>query len=484
MILPIEQILTQNEGKTLEFKRDLSSPKPLVKTLVAFTNTAGGQLVIGVDDRRRVIGVNDPLYEEERLSSLIADLIAPRLVPNIEIITINGKSVLIVEVFLSGSRPHFFRPDGPENGVYVRLGSTNRQADRELIAELRRSVEGITFDEMAMNDLSVNDLDVKSALELFKDRRSLNEKDLLTLKLLKKEQGKYVPTKGAVLLFGKQRLFHFSDAWIQCGRFVGGNKSNIFDHSDIHDHLPIAVDSIMLFLKKHAMRGADFSEIRRKDVWSIPIGILREAVINALVHTDYSQRGAPIRISFFDDRIEIENPGILLPGMTIEDMKQGVSRIRNPVIARVFRELNLIEQWGSGVRRIFSEAETLGLPEPQIMEIGMRLRLIIYLKEAQVAIPEGAQVEAQVEAQVDIEILNICAETPLSSSEIASAMGHKQLSGNLRKSLKRLRTSGFLEYTVPEKPTSQLQKYRLTAKGKQLVKKQSGQPKNNAAPRR
>jgi ATP-dependent DNA helicase RecG len=101
------------------------------------------------------------------------------------------------------------------------------------------------------------------------------------------------------------------------------------------------VDSIMLFLKKHAMRGADFSETRRRDVWSIPLGILREAVINALVHTDYSQRGAPIRVAFFDDRIDIENPGILLPGMTIEDMKQGISKIRNPVIARVFRELEL-----------------------------------------------------------------------------------------------------------------------------------------------
>ncbi len=137
----------------------------------------------------------------------------------------------------------------------------------------------------------------------------------------------------------------------------------------------------MLFLKKHAMRGADFSEIRRKDVWSIPLGILREVVINALVHADYSQRGAPTRIAFFDDRIEVENPGILLPGMTIEDMKQGVSKIRNSVIARIFKELGLIEQWGSGVRRIFKEAEEQGLPEPQIVEIGMRMRFIVPLAE-------------------------------------------------------------------------------------------------------
>lgn len=136
----------------------------------------------------------------------------------------------------------------------------------------------------------------------------------------------------------------FPDAWIQCGRFIGTDKADIFDHIEIHEHLPVAVERVMEFLKKHAMRGAGFSELRRKDVWSIPLTILREAVINAVVHADYSQKSAPIRITFFNDRIEIENPGILLPGLTVEDMLQGVSKLRNRVIARVFRELNLIEQ--------------------------------------------------------------------------------------------------------------------------------------------
>ena len=159
----------------------------------------------------------------------------------------------------------------------------------------------------------------------------------------------------------------------------GLTRLDIFDHIEIHEHLPDAVEGIIMFLKKHAMRGANFSEIRRKDVWSIPLTMLREAVINALVHADYSQKGAPIRVAFFDDRIEIENPGILLPGMTIEDVKQGVSKIRNRVIARVFRELDLIEQWGSGFRRILREAEELGLCEPVIEEIGMRVRVTIFL---------------------------------------------------------------------------------------------------------
>jgi len=211
--------LEHEEGKTLEFKRNLSSPRNLLKTLVAFANTAGGSLVIGVDDDRSVVGVESPLDEEERLANLIADTIAPRLVPNIEMVTVLGKTLLVAEVFLSGTRPHHLRAEGEENGVYVRLGSTNRQADRELIAELRRTVEGVLFDELPMPALSIDDLDLDAARRAFAGNRDLNEPTLRTLKIL----------------------------------------------------------------------------------------------------------------------VEIENPGILPPGMTVEDMKQGVSKIRNPVIARVFR---------------------------------------------------------------------------------------------------------------------------------------------------
>ncbi len=475
----MEDLLALPEGKTLEFKRDLSSPKNLLKTLVAFANTAGGRAIIGVDDQtKQAIGIFSPLDEEERLGNLIADSISPRLVPNIEMITIDDCTLLIVEVYLSNSRPHFLRSEGAENGVYVRLGSSNRQADRELIGELRRSSQGISFDEMPMPDLAESDLDLDAAQKCFCDRRELNQQGLLTLRLLCQDQGKLVPTKGAMILFGKNREFHLPDAWVQCGRFVGQDKAAIFDHIELYDSLPQMVDSIMLFLKKHAMRGADFSEIRRRDVWSIPLGILREAVINALVHTDYSQRGAPIRVAFFDDRIDIENPGILLPGMTIEDMKQGISKIRNPVIARVFRELELIEQWGSGVRRIFHEAEVLGLPAPQIVELGLRIRVTIFLAEHVAVSRTKTQVdvvglesglESRLESETSKGVLLALLRQPLQRAEVARALGHEGVSGAINRSIKELLGKQLIEYTIPDKPNSRLQKYRLTARGNALL---------------
>lgn len=473
--MSISRLITQPEGKILEFKRDLSSPRPFLKTLVAFANTAGGKLIIGVADDKRIVGVEQPLDEEERLANIISDSIAPRLIPNIEMTTVQGKTLLVVEVFLSNTRPHWLSAEGTERGIYVRLGSSNRQADPELIDELRRSVSGISYDEMPMMELTVEDIDLDAAQMLFDHKRRLDEKALLTLKLLTIYQGRLVPTKGAILLFGKNRIFHFSDAWIQCGRFLGTEKIDIFDHIDIDVPLPRAVDEVMLFLKKHAYRGADLSEIRRKDVWSIPLSILREVIINALVHADYSQRGAPVRVVFLDDRIEIENPGILLPGLTVEDMKQGTSRIRNNVIARVFRELGLIEQWGTGVRRIFQEAKEQGLAEPQIVEIGMRVRFIIPLRESIIVQKQkkeqntaqgktGVRPESQPESQPEslaARVLLLLKVGSLSKSELAAKLGQKNVSGQLNKVVRQLVQEKMIEYTIPDKPNSRLQRYCL-----------------------
>ncbi len=484
MNITTSQLITMPEGKTLEFKRDISAPRNILKTLVAFANTAGGRLLIGIeDDSREVLGVGDPLDEEERLCNLIADSIEPRLVPNVELISLEDKTLLRVEVYPSGSRPHWLRKEGPDEGVYVRLGSTNRKADRDLIQELRRSAMGLTFDEQSIPDRTEDDLDFEAAVTCFERHRKLVKNDLESLRLVAKHQGHQVPTVGGMLLFGKDREMIFPDAWIQCGRFIGTDKADIFDHIDIHDHLPIAVERVMEFLKKHAMRGADFSELRRKDVWSIPLTILREAVVNAVVHADYSQKGAPIRISFFDDRIEIENPGILLPGMTIEDVKQGVSKIRNRVIARVFRELDLIEQWGSGVRRMFKEAEALGLPEPEIIEIGMRVRFIVYLAKSLVLPPETGIGRGQVEDQLPTQLptqsdepiqrlLLALTDEEKSSGVLRSVLGIRHRPTFRDNYLHPALDAELIEMTIPEKPSSSKQKYRLTAKGKDFLAKE------------
>lgn len=377
--MDLVDILTRPEGKTLEFKRDLSSPDGVLKTLVAFANTAGGTVLVGVEDRtRNVRGVPDALDVEERIANIVSDSIAPRLLPEIEILPWRRTQVIAIQVHPSAARPHYLKRDGAESGTYVRVGSTNRRADAEMLQELRRAARGETYDEQPMADLDSEALDFRAASESFKPTRTLRKRDLETLRLLTKHQGHTVPTVGGVLLFGRDRERHFPDAWIQAGRFDGLDKSRILDRAEFRG-LPVsAIEAAIAFIEKHTLYGAEIGRVRRTDRWNLPPIAVREAMINAVAHADYAQRGAPIRISIFDDRLEIENPGLLPFGLTVEDLEHGISKLRNRVIGRVFHALGLIEQWGSGIQRMTAACRDTGLADPRFEEIATRFRVTIF----------------------------------------------------------------------------------------------------------
>ncbi len=373
-------LLKRPEGKSLEYKRDLSSPDGVLRSIVAFANTAGGTLLIGVEDKtRHVRGVREPLAMEERLANLISDNISPHLIPELEILPWRRRShVLAVQVYPSPARPHYLKSAGLENGVFVRVGSTNRRVEREMIEELRRFARGEGFDEQPLPELNSEALDFRAASELFAPVRKLKRPDLETLKLITMHQGRKVPTVGGVLLFGKERERYFSEAWIQAGRFQGEDRSHIADTLEIRTHLPIAVEEAIAFVRKHNTRAAEIGSVRRTERWDLPPVAVREAVINAVVHADYSQRGAPIRISIFDNRLEIENPGLLPFGLIVEDLRYGISKLRNRVMGRVFHDLGLIEQWGSGIQRMNGACREAGLDDPILEEIGTHFRVTLY----------------------------------------------------------------------------------------------------------
>ncbi len=301
-----EDLLTREEGKTLEFKRDASSPAGIVRTLVAFANTSGGILVVGVEDKtRKVRGVSSPLDIEEKLANIISDGIHPLLSPDISILPWRKTHLVAVEVYPSSLRPHHVRKEGQNHGIYVRVGSTNRRADGVIVADMTRQVRNESFDEQPIPTLNSEAIDFRAASEVFAEKRTLKRGDLLTLRLTAKHQRTIVPTVAGVLLFGKDRLAHFPDAWIQAGRFHGADRSKILDTVSLRS-LPVkAIDESIAFIRKHISEETRIEGVRRNDLWPIPLPAIREAVINAVVHADYSQSGAPIRLSLFDNRIEI-----------------------------------------------------------------------------------------------------------------------------------------------------------------------------------
>jgi len=413
--MDILKLLRNHEGKTLEFKRDLSSPVKVLRTVVAFANSSGGTLIVGIElGTRNVVGIEEPLDAQERLANIISTGISPIIVPAIEILHWRDSNLIAVEVFPSYSRPHYLISGGPEDGVYIRVGASNRRADLQMREELKRTARNDAFDELPIPTGSSEAIDFRAASEFFSGVRKISKKDLQSLHLVVRHQKRLVPTNGGMILFGSSRDTYFPDAWIQAGRFAGTTRSQIQDTRDFHEYPAEAIELAVDFVHKHAQLSYHINGVRREERWSVPIAAVREAIVNAVTHADYSQIGAPIRLLIFDDRIVVESPGLLPFGLTIDDIKWGVSRLRNRVIGRVFKELGIIERWGSGISRMISSCREHGLPPPRFEEIGTHFCVTISLQAED--LPALDELNTQILAQ-------ITEGNGLTTKDVASATG-------------------------------------------------------------
>jgi ATP-dependent DNA helicase RecG len=379
----IEELLVRNEDKTLEFKENTQSLPGIIKTIIAFANTAGGTIVIGVEDKvKRVVGVANALEEEERLINAISDSIAPFFVPTVEIQTYRKKELILIHVPYSVG-PYYLKSAGQERGTYVRFGPTNRVADAETIATFKSIAKNVFFDELPYMQGNPDMLDCEAIKKAFQQAgKSITHNKALSLGLLVNQSGRECPSFGGILLFGIDRLSVLPDSVIRCARFIGSTRAKILDHTDISSHLPQAVDDVIHFIEKNTSKRAEIGRIERIDIPQYPMEAVREAVINALIHTDYTIKGASIMIAIFDDRLEITNPGGIPFGITLAHVLAGSSRVRNRVIARTFRELKIIEQWGSGLQRIINACIERGLKAPLFEEMGNQFRVTLYATKA------------------------------------------------------------------------------------------------------
>jgi ATP-dependent DNA helicase RecG len=422
----ISEMLIRPEGKTLEFKRDISSLKPILRTLAAFANTAGGILIIGRESDGTVHGVPEALQAEERLANAIADSIRPAMMPEIEIYSHNDKSLLILRVF-HWKGPFYLKSDGPEKGVYVRLGSTNRQAGPEILAELQRSMQNRSFDQLPCHDLSIKALDIEKVQRAFTvTGQQIDEKKLESLGLLVPYAGDLSVSNGGLILFGLDdvRQRYFPDARVSCARFRGTDKSEFIDRIDIAGSVLNAIDEVPRFIRRNTRLAAKIENMHRQDIPEYPELAIREILVNAIGHADYSLRGMRILVGIYADRMEIQNPGMLPFGMTIEDLKAGVSKIRNRVIARSFREMGLMEEWGSGYKRVIHACQSGGYPEPDWEELGTAFRVIFHphpavLDHSRTSVPVSVPVNVPVNDRQRWFLEQLAAGKQIRASDLA-----------------------------------------------------------------
>lgn len=336
------------EFANIEFKREVpQKSEKYIKSVIAFANTAGGKIVIGIDDEtHEIVGVEkDGVFKIiDNITNTISDMCCPQIFPNIGVNTIDGKSVIVINIYPGANRPYYIKSLGKETGTYIRVSGTSRPAD-----------------EAAKSN---------SEKEKIKD---VTIQNLINWGVVKNMDGTLLPTNAFVLLTDNV----FSFAKIQCALFKGTERVVFIDKRDFEGPLYEQIEEAYDFVLKHINLGAEIKDLVRNEAYELPTEAIREAIVNAVTHRNFLDR-ACVQVAVYDDRVEVTSPGMLYGGLTIEQIKEGGSKIRNRCIAEVFSRMRIIESWGTGIKRMFSSCREYGVRDPELLEIGDSFRVNLY----------------------------------------------------------------------------------------------------------
>ena len=389
--MTIEEILA-GESQNVEFK--VERPKDYrkyMKTVIAFANGKGGRLIFGVEDQtRRVVGIpEETVFQEmDAIANAISDSCEPTIIPDIYLQTVEGKTIIVAEISPGRQRPYYIKADGVTDGVYIRISGTSRKADRTVARELYYESEGRSYDNVIRTDLEISEEDIQKLCTQMKEVALSNSKNESQRQAVK-DVTKNVLLNWGVLAEAGDDSIHPTNAYIfltgqdaflskiQCGMFKGTTRAVFVDKRDYGGPLWEQIEEAFRFALRNIHLGAKIEGIYRKDIYELPPDSIRELIINAVMNCSFFFF-FHIQVAIYDDRLEITSPGGLMPGVTVDRMKEGYSQIRNRALAHAFSYMNLIEGWGTGIPRLLREMKEYGLPEPEFVDMGIALRNNLY----------------------------------------------------------------------------------------------------------
>ena len=385
----IEEII-KGESKNIEFKEALPEKSiKYMKSVVAFANGLGGKIIFGIADKtHEVVGVdNTDIFKTiDAIANAISDSCEPAIIPDITLQTINGKTIIVVEIDEGRQRPYYIKALGRDSGVYVRVAGTTRLADYYMIKELLFEGENRCFDQALYSDIEVSEAEINNLCQSMKHEavknahspeqkasiRDVTKQQLLSWGVLIRKNDKLYPANAFAVLNGDMLC-----SVTQCGVFKGDTKAIFVDRREYHGPIWEQIEEAYQFVLRNIHMGAKFAGLYRQDVYEIPPDAIRELIINAAVHRSYLDHNS-IQVAIYDNRLEITSPGKLPMGQNLERMQEGYSRIRNEALAYAFAYMNLIEHWGSGFPRIIQKLKDASLKAPELIGGDVDLRINVY----------------------------------------------------------------------------------------------------------
>ncbi|MCE5341250.1 MAG: helix-turn-helix domain-containing protein [Planctomycetaceae bacterium] len=428
-------MIAEGEGLTVEFKEHYTSK--IDKDIVAFANTKGGHILLGVADNGRITGqkLNNKIKSE-------IHNIARNCEPSINISRIlQIDETAIVEIPEGDEKPY-----SCSGGYFRRLDAVTQKMSQREVRILFRQTDTVSFESQVCRNLNLKDISLTKVRTFLKETGTALKVGKTDLSLFFSSLGVLDKNKinnAGALMFASKIEKYIPHSEIILGAFKGNDKTHIFDRKDVRGDLFTQFNEAVSFLMKHLNIRSEIKGVNRNDVYEIPLEVLREAVINAIVHRDYTVKGTSIYVMVFDDRVEIENPGGLLSGVTMQSLGKASVR-RNPVIADMFHRMGIVERMGSGIDRMRNVLRNAGLKEP-VFEADEFFRVVFFRNPLYSLKKTGGTMEKTVEKTVE-KILDLIKNNPnVTQKMMADQTGltRRGVEWNLRK----LKAEGFIRRT-------------------------------------
>jgi ATP-dependent DNA helicase RecG len=484
----LKKLVSGGETERVEFKRTTGERVEAAKTTCALLNATGGFVLFGVADDGRIKGqqVSESTYRDIQGEM---DKIEPPAFPDVETVSVGkGLSVIVLRIPGEGG-PYTY-----DGRAYYRQGTSTRRMPQPRYERrlLERMHAGRRWENQPAERLTLKDLDrsevVRTVDEAVRNRRmeapaSRNLKDLLVhLGLLEGDR----LLNAAIVLFAKpdKILPNYPQCLLRMARFKGVDKTEFIDNRQEFGNAFDLFIRAQRFLRDHLpVAGRILPNVfKREDDPLYPPAALREAVANAICHRDYAITGGSIGIAIYDDRLEIESIGPLPFDVTPESLlRPHRSQPWNPILSSVFYRRGIIEHWGRGTLKMRELCAEAGLPPPEFEaskgDVVVRFRPP--RGKGHMPIQSTAQAFAEVAAQVprkypestqevtlEVEVILPLCQHPASRQEIQAQLGLRDDEHFRKAYLLPALATGLIERTIPYKPRSSKQRYRITEKGK------------------
>jgi len=362
------------------------TPADLFKPLSAFANRAGGGILLfGLDEDAgfKAVGVGNPRKLQEDLSGLAAQM-EPPLRPSFSVEEIEGGTIVAVEVpeIAFDQKPCYHRPHGLHEGSFIRVGnSTRRMSDYEIYSFISSRTQP-KFDAEPILEATLEDLDRGKLEEYLAQQRKARpnapywslpfEQILSQLRIVIETDGIMRPTLAGLLMFGSYPQRFEQQMVVVFLQFYGTTTTEeapsgerFLDNRKFDGTVKEIIDNATTYVMAGMRKGSLIRGVTRQDIPEYPEVALREAIVNAVAHRDYSHfvRGSHIQVRMFADRLEVQNPGGLYGGVTVDELKEGQST-RNLLLVQLMEDVHLVENRGSGIDAMLDAMQKKGLPAP------------------------------------------------------------------------------------------------------------------------